>query len=140
MASMTSCLRHTLRHYSTTPLTSKEKSRSTLRLLNSETNPETILSICRAASLSPDSHLDRLALSTAVSKLTAGKNFDILRQFLDEFLQSRSDLQNERFVSHTIVLYGQANMMNQALDTFKFMREKGFIATKIRLRGGRRRV
>ncbi|KEH36828.1 putative pentatricopeptide [Medicago truncatula] len=130
MASMTSRLRNTLRHYSTilspnstTPLTSKEKSRSALRLLKSETNPETILSICRAASLSPDSHLDRLALSTAVSKLTAGKNFDVLRQFLDELLQSRSDLQNERFVSHAIVLYGQANMMNQALDTFKFMRE-----------------
>ncbi|PNX96530.1 pentatricopeptide repeat-containing protein mitochondrial-like [Trifolium pratense] len=123
-------LRHAFRHYSTilspnstTPLTAKEKTRSALRLLKSETNPETIVEICRAASLSPESHLDRVALSRAASKLSAGKNFDALRQFLDELLETRSDLRNERFVSHAIVLYGQANMINQALNTFKFMRE-----------------
>ncbi|XP_058723784.1 small ribosomal subunit protein mS86 (rPPR1)-like [Vicia villosa] len=127
---MASHLRHTLRRYSTilspnssTPLTSKEKTRSALRLLKSETNPSTILEICRAASLTPESHLDRLALSRAASKLTAAKHFDALRQFIDELLQTRSDLRNERFVSHAIVLYGQANMINQALTTFKFMRE-----------------
>jgi hypothetical protein len=60
------------------------------------------------------------------------KNYDTLRQFLDKLLQSRSDLQNERFVSHAIVLYGQANMMNQALDTFKFMRENLNIVASVK--------
>ncbi|XP_004486122.3 pentatricopeptide repeat-containing protein At1g11630, mitochondrial [Cicer arietinum] len=123
-------LRHAIRHYSTilspnssTPLTSKQKSRAALRLLKSETNPETIVEICRAASLSPESHLDRLAFSRAVNKLTAAKNFDAVRQFLDELLQTRPDLQNERFISHAIVLFGQANMLHQAMNTFNHMRE-----------------
>ncbi|KAJ1428751.1 Tetratricopeptide-like helical domain superfamily [Sesbania bispinosa] len=128
---MASRLRHTLRHYSTilspnssTPLTSKQKTRSALHLLKTETNPERILEICRAASLTPDSHLDRVAFSAAVSKLSAANRFDAIRQFLDEeLINSRPDLRNERFLSHAIVLYGQANMLPHALRTFTRMRD-----------------
>ncbi|KAL0300824.1 UNVERIFIED_CONTAM: Pentatricopeptide repeat-containing protein, mitochondrial [Sesamum radiatum] len=48
---------------SKTPLSSKEKSRAALSLLRFEKNPERILDICRAAALTPESHLDRVAYS-----------------------------------------------------------------------------
>jgi hypothetical protein len=87
-------LRHTFRHYSTilspnssTPLTAKEKTRSALRLLKSETNPETIVEICRTASLSLKSHLDRIALSRAASKFSAGKNNSSPREYQYNFLR-----------------------------------------------------
>ncbi|XP_027333206.1 pentatricopeptide repeat-containing protein At1g61870, mitochondrial [Abrus precatorius] len=117
-------LRQAFRHYSTilsptssTPLTSKQKSRSALRLLGTESNPERIIEICRAASLTLESHLDRRALSLAITKLSAANHFDGIRRFLDE-LKSRSDLRTERFLSHAIVLYGQANMLEHSLRTF----------------------
>ncbi|KAL5157653.1 Pentatricopeptide repeat-containing protein, mitochondrial [Glycine soja] len=115
-----------LRHYSTTsilspnsstPLTSKQKTRSALHLLKSETNPERILDICRAAALTPDSHIDRRAFSLAVSKLAAAHHFAGIRTFLDD-LKTRPDLRNEKFLSHAIVLYGQANMLDHAIRTF----------------------
>ncbi|ESW19733.1 hypothetical protein PHAVU_006G150800 [Phaseolus vulgaris] len=114
-----------LRHFSTSilspnsssPLSSKQKTRSALHLLKSETNPERILDICRAASLSPDSHLDRRAFSLAVSKLAAANHFAGISLFLDD-LKSRPDLRNEKFLCHAIVLYGQANMLDHALRTF----------------------
>ncbi|KAK7412659.1 hypothetical protein VNO78_04190 [Psophocarpus tetragonolobus] len=102
---------------SSSPLTSKQKSRAALHLLKSESNPERILEICRAASLSPDSHLDRRAFSLAVSKLASANHFSGIRRFLEE-LKSRSDLCNEQFLSHAIVLYGQAKMLDHALRTF----------------------
>ncbi|TKY72142.1 Pentatricopeptide repeat-containing protein mitochondrial [Spatholobus suberectus] len=116
-----------LRYYSSTttilsavsssPLTSKQKSRSALHLLKTESNPERILEICRAASLTPDSHLDRRAFSLAVSKLSAAGHLAGIRRLLDD-LKTRPDLGNERFLSHAIVLYGQANMLDHALRTF----------------------
>jgi len=114
-----------LRHFSTSilspnsssPLSSKQKTRSALHLLKSETNPERILDVCRAASLSPDTHLDRRAFSLAISKLAAANHFDGIRRFLDD-LKARPDLRNEKFLSHAIVLYGQANMLDHALRTF----------------------
>ncbi|KAL2341266.1 hypothetical protein Fmac_009206 [Flemingia macrophylla] len=103
---------------SSSPLTSKQKSRTALRLLKSETNPERILDICRAASLCPDFHLDRRAFFLAVSKLSAAHHFAGIRLFLDD-LKSRPYLRhNERFLSHAIVLYGQANMLDDAIRTF----------------------
>lgn len=118
-----------LRHYSSStassilspnsssPLTSKQKTRSALHLLKSESNPERILDICRAASLSPDYHLDRRAFSIAISKLSAANHLAGIRHFLDD-LKTRPDLRNERFLSHAIVLYGQANMLDHAIKTF----------------------
>ncbi|KAJ0017214.1 hypothetical protein Pint_10925 [Pistacia integerrima] len=107
------------------PLTSKEKTRAALSLLRSESNPERILDICRAASLTPDSHLDRIALSNAISKLSQANHFNGIAQFLEE-LKARPDLRrNERFICHSIVLYGQANMMDHAVRTFKEMENNG---------------
>ncbi|KAL2931498.1 hypothetical protein RDABS01_036908 [Bienertia sinuspersici] len=103
-------------------LTSKQKSRAALSLLKSEKNPEKILDICRAASLTPESHLDRICFSVAVSKLTESNYFEGIRVFLEE-LKKRPDLQNERFVSHSIVLYGQAGMIQNAIDTFQQMEQ-----------------
>lgn len=136
---MLSRLRHACRHYSTsilspnstTPLTSKQKTKTALTLLKSETNPDRIVEICRAASLTPESHLDRLALSRAVSKLTAENHFDAVRTFLDE-LQTRPDLRNERFLSFAIVLYGQANMLPHALRTFNHMHEDLHITPSVK--------
>ncbi|XP_043693915.1 pentatricopeptide repeat-containing protein At1g61870, mitochondrial-like [Telopea speciosissima] len=108
-----------------TPLTSKQKTRAALGLLKSEKNPERILDICRAASLTPEVHLDRVAFSLAVSKLSESKSFEFIRSYLDE-LKSRPDLQNERFMAHAIVLYGQSGMLDHAIRTFKEMDELGF--------------
>ncbi|XP_042477340.1 pentatricopeptide repeat-containing protein At1g61870, mitochondrial-like [Macadamia integrifolia] len=105
-------------------LTSKQKTRAALGLLKSEKNPERILEICRAASLTPEVHLDRVAFSVAVSKLSESKSFEFIRSYLDE-LKSRPDLRNERFMSHAIVLYGQSGMLDHAIRTFKQMDELG---------------
>ncbi|WRX26541.1 Pentatricopeptide repeat - like 10 [Theobroma cacao] len=112
-----------LRHFSilapdsSTPLTSHQKTRAALSLLKSEQNPDRILEICRAASLTPASHLDRITFSVAISKLSEGKHFQSIDTFLHE-LRSRPDLQNERFASHSLILYGQAKMLNHALTAF----------------------
>uniref|UniRef100_A0A5B7BPX3 Pentatricopeptide repeat-containing protein n=1 Tax=Davidia involucrata TaxID=16924 RepID=A0A5B7BPX3_DAVIN len=107
---------------SNSPLTSKEKSRAALSLLKSEKNPERILDICRAASLNPEYHLDRIAFSVAISKLTDSNYFEGIRLFLEE-LKTRPDLQTEHFLSHAIVLYGQAGMLDHAVRTFEHMHE-----------------
>ncbi|XP_042519058.1 pentatricopeptide repeat-containing protein At1g61870, mitochondrial-like [Macadamia integrifolia] len=107
-----------------TPLTGRHKARVALGLLQSEKSPERILDICRSASLTPELHLDRVVFSVAVSKLTESKSFDFIRSYLDE-LKTRPDLRNERYMSHAIVLYGQAGMLDQAIDTFKQMDELG---------------
>lgn len=104
---------------STTPLSSKEKTRAALSLLKTEQNPHTILDICRAAALTPDCHLDRIAYSVAISKLSGSNYFDSIRELLESELENRPDLQTERFVAHSIVLYGQAGMVNQAVEVFK---------------------
>ncbi|XP_050277667.1 pentatricopeptide repeat-containing protein At1g61870, mitochondrial-like, partial [Quercus robur] len=110
-------------------LSSKSKTRSALSLLKSEQNPHQILEICHAASLTPESHLDRIAFSVAISKLSESNHFDTIRQFLDDLLTSRPDLKTERFASHAIVLYGQAKMIPQAIDTFKRIHDLGIPRT-----------
>uniref|UniRef100_A0A2P2MZN4 Pentatricopeptide repeat-containing protein n=1 Tax=Rhizophora mucronata TaxID=61149 RepID=A0A2P2MZN4_RHIMU len=104
---------------SKTPLSAKDKTRAALSLLKSESNPEKILEICRAAYLTPTTHLDRIAFSVAVSKLSESNNFSYIQQFLDDLRRSRPDLQNERFAAHAIVLFGQANMLKDAIRTFQ---------------------
>ncbi|XVF26011.1 hypothetical protein REPUB_Repub13aG0263500 [Reevesia pubescens] len=112
-----------LRHFSilspdtSTPLTSHQKSRAALSLLKSEQNPDRILEICRAASLTPVYHLDRIAFSVAISKLSENNHFHYIDTFLQE-LRSRPDLCNERFASHSLILYGQAKMLNRAVTAF----------------------
>ncbi|PIA27497.1 hypothetical protein AQUCO_07700047v1 [Aquilegia coerulea] len=109
---------------STTPLTSKQKTRTALALLKSEKNPEKVLDICRAASLTPEFHLDRIAFSVAIQNLTKSQSFECIRSFLEE-LKTRPDLKNDRFLSHSMILYGQAGMIDNAIKTFREMGEMG---------------
>ncbi|XP_024988033.1 pentatricopeptide repeat-containing protein At1g61870, mitochondrial-like isoform X1 [Cynara cardunculus var. scolymus] len=110
---------------STTPLTSKEKSRAALSLLKTEKNPERIIEICRAASLTPESHLDRIAFSIAISKLADLKYFEGIRDFIEELLKTRPDLNNEKFIAHAIVYYGQAGLLDNAFQLFDKMPHLG---------------
>ncbi|XP_074270111.1 pentatricopeptide repeat-containing protein At1g11630, mitochondrial-like [Silene latifolia] len=109
-------------------LTSKEKSRAALSLLKSETNPEKILNICRAAALTPKFHLDRRVFSLAISKLSKSNYFESIQGFLEE-LKNRPDLQNESFVLYSIVLYGQAGMISTGITTFEQMEHMGIPRT-----------
>ncbi|GAB2301096.1 hypothetical protein Dimus_035128 [Dionaea muscipula] len=116
-------IRH--RNFSSAFLSSKEKSRTVLSLIKSETDPERIIDLCRGAFLTPDSHLDRIAFSVAISKLTESNYYPGIRSFIQELLRDRPDLKNERFVSHSIVLFGQAGMINDAVETFEKMDQLG---------------
>lgn len=113
------------------PLSAKEKTRAALSLIKTEKNPLRIVDICKAASVSPETHLDRITLSVAVSKLADANHFDAIRQFLED-LKTRPDLRTERFVSHAIVLYGQAKMTDHAVRTFKQCDELG-VARSVRV-------
>ncbi|CAI9279846.1 unnamed protein product [Lactuca saligna] len=112
---------------SSTPLSSKEKSRAALSLLKFEKNPERIIEICRAASLTPESHLDRVAFSIAISKLTELNYFEGIRNFIDELLKTRPDLNNEKFISNAIIYYGQAGLLTNAFQLFDKMPELGAV-------------
>ncbi|KAE8728678.1 Pentatricopeptide repeat-containing protein [Hibiscus syriacus] len=107
-----------------TPLTSHQKSRATLSFLKSEQDPDRIIEICRDASLTPSSNLHRIAFSVAISKLTEGNHFESTDNFLKE-LRSRPDLQNARFASHSLILYGQAKMLDRAVTAFDEFYNKG---------------
>ena len=109
---------------STKPLSAKEKTRAALTLIKTEKNPSRIVEICKAASLTPEAHLDRITLSVAIDKLSQSNHFEIIREFLED-LKSRPDLKTERFVSHAMVLYGQVNMVDHAIRTFKQCDELG---------------
>ncbi|KAK6133329.1 hypothetical protein DH2020_032932 [Rehmannia glutinosa] len=109
---------------SKTPLSSKEKSRAALSLLRFEKNPERILDICRAAALNPESHLDRVAYSKAVTKLKESHYYEGIRGFIKDSL-TRPDFKSERFVSHFIVLYGQAGLVKDAINLFDEMPNMG---------------
>ncbi|CAH8359108.1 unnamed protein product [Eruca vesicaria subsp. sativa] len=100
---------------SKTPLTSKQKSKTALSLLKTEKSPDRILEICRAASLTPDCHLDRLAFSAAVQSLTENKHFSAVTNLLDGFVENAK---TERFAAHAIVLYAQADMLDHSLRIF----------------------
>ncbi|KAJ4887284.1 Pentatricopeptide repeat-containing protein [Raphanus sativus] len=103
---------------SKTPLTSKQKSKTALSLLKTEKDPNRILEICRAASLTPDCHIDRLAFSAAVQNLTENKHFSAVTDLLDGSIENRPDLRTERFAAHAIVLYAQADMLDHSLRVF----------------------
>ncbi|XP_062088726.1 small ribosomal subunit protein mS86 (rPPR1)-like [Humulus lupulus] len=111
---------------STKPLSAKEKTRAALSLIKFEKNPSRIVEICKAASLTPEAPLDRITLSVAITKLSESNHFEIIREFLDD-LKSRPDLRTERFISHAMVLYGQAKMIDQAIQTFKQCNELGVV-------------
>ncbi|KAM1685722.1 hypothetical protein ACFX13_037773 [Malus domestica] len=129
--SLLSRLRHAAltphaRHLSTAaPLSSKDKTRTAIALLKSEKDPSRILEICKSASLTPESHLDRIAFSVAINRLRDDNHYDFIRQFLDDLFASRPDLKTQRFASHAIILYGQADMTDHAVRTFERCEELG---------------
>ncbi|VAH64932.1 unnamed protein product [Triticum turgidum subsp. durum] len=96
----------------TTPLTSRQKTRLAISLLKSSPPPppDQILSICRAAALSPKTHLDRVALSLATSRLSTAP--DSLRDLT-------SSLLIPHHAHHAIVLFGQAGLLPDAISTFQ---------------------
>ncbi|KAM3351969.1 hypothetical protein ACQJBY_023697 [Aegilops geniculata] len=96
----------------TTPLTSRQKTRLAISLLKSSPPPppDQILSICRAAALSPKTHLDRVALSLATSRLSTAP--DSLRDLT-------SSLLIPHHAHHAIVLFGQAGLLSDAISTFQ---------------------
>ncbi|VVA93773.1 unnamed protein product [Arabis nemorensis] len=114
---------------SKTPLTSKQKSKAALSLLKSEKDPDRILEICRAASLTPDCHIDRVAFSAAVENLAEKKHFAAVTNLLDGLISDRSDLKSERFAAHAIVLYAQADMLDHSLRMFNELEKFGIPRT-----------
>ncbi|KZV50434.1 pentatricopeptide repeat-containing protein mitochondrial-like [Dorcoceras hygrometricum] len=105
-------------------LTSKEKSRSALSLIRFEKNPERVLDICRAAALTPESHLDRVAYSRAISSLKESQHYEGIRTLINESI-TRPYFKSERFVSHFVVLYGQAGLVRDAVRLFDEMSQMG---------------
>ncbi|XP_068321605.1 small ribosomal subunit protein mS86 (rPPR1)-like [Pyrus communis] len=129
--SLLSRLRHAAltrhaRHLSTAAaLSSKDKTRTAIAQLKSEKDPSKILEICKSASLTPESHLDRIAFSVAINRLRDDNHYDFIRQFLDDLFTSRPDLKTQRFASHAIILYGQADMPDHAVRIFERCEELG---------------
>ncbi|KAJ6842584.1 putative pentatricopeptide repeat-containing protein, mitochondrial [Iris pallida] len=96
-------------------LSAKQKSRAALSLLKSESDPERILSICRSADLHPSSHLDRHSLSLAITNLSKTNSTSSIQTLVSSLLLQRRDAKS---LSHAIVLFGQAGMLDSALSAF----------------------
>jgi pentatricopeptide repeat protein len=95
-----------------TPLTSRQKTLLAISLLKSSPPPppDQILSICRAASLSPDTLMDRSALSLAASNLKSAP--DTLRNLVSTFITSGK-------AAYAIALFGKAGLLSDAISTFQ---------------------
>ncbi|KAI0495812.1 hypothetical protein KFK09_022115 [Dendrobium nobile] len=89
----------------------KQRALSAISLLKSETDPSSILNICRSASLSPSHHLGRAALSVAVSSLSSSPHH--LRSLLTPLLHS------DHHLPHAISLFGLAGLLDDALSAFR---------------------
>ncbi|PKA48193.1 Pentatricopeptide repeat-containing protein [Apostasia shenzhenica] len=107
--------RHLRRPYSSppTPPLSSRLSRN-----HAPPSPSRIVDICRAAALTPASHLLRVALSSAISKLSSFLSFSAIRSLVDDLFLSSKD-HNSRSLSHAVVLFGQAGMHYDALCAFR---------------------
>ena len=112
---------------STTPFSTKNKSKTFISLIKSEKNPETILEICHTTVLTPCTHLDRLIFTKTISKLSESNYYKGIKEFSNEF-QTRSNLKNERFSSHCIVLYGKSVYKS---ILFKYYIKVAFLVTKV---------
>ncbi|KAL2244910.1 pentatricopeptide repeat-containing protein At1g61870, mitochondrial-like [Sesamum indicum] len=102
----------------------KEKARAALYVICSEQNPERVVDICRSTALSPESHLDRLAYSRAISKLKESNNYEGIRAFIKDSIKQLT-CRSERFVSYFLVLYGQGGLVKDAVKLFDEMPEMG---------------
>ncbi|KAL5972691.1 hypothetical protein ACLOJK_039496 [Asimina triloba] len=132
-------LHHAHRHFSQQPstpspnpitisaLARKQKLRDAISLLKLESDPTRIADIARSASLTPETRLGRSALSLTVFKLSndsSPSSATALQSFLKEFT-SRPDQRSEQSLSHAIFLYGQAGMLDQAVNTFRNLDKLG---------------
>ncbi|KAG6394064.1 hypothetical protein SASPL_144643 [Salvia splendens] len=110
----------------TTPRSSSggiEQTRAALRL---EANPDRILDICRSATLTPESHLDGIVFSKAISKLKELNRHDSIRAFIHAFIhESMNANRSERYAAHCIISYGQSGLIGDAVDLFDKMPELG---------------
>lgn len=109
---------------SKTILGSKDKTRAALSLIKFEQNPERILDVCRSTALTPESHLDRIVYSKAISKLRQLNYFEGIRAFIKESMD-QLNCKSERFVSHFIILYAQGGLINDAVKLFDEMPDMG---------------
>ncbi|KAL3627532.1 hypothetical protein CASFOL_028895 [Castilleja foliolosa] len=101
-----------------------DKSRVALSLIRFEQNPERILHICRSTPLTPESHLDRLVFSKAVSNLRQSNHHESIRTLVKDSM-NQLNCNSERFISHFIILYGQGGLIQDAINLFDEMSEKG---------------
>ncbi|PKA45752.1 Pentatricopeptide repeat-containing protein [Apostasia shenzhenica] len=107
--------RHLRRPYSSpqTPPLSSRLSRN-----HAPPSRSRIIDICRAAALSSATHLDRVALSSDISKLSSFHSFSAIRSLVDDLFLSSKD-HNPCSISHAIVLFGQAGIHDDALRAFR---------------------
>ena len=79
-----------------------------------------MVKICNFVFLTSEAHLDCIIFSLAITKLSRSNKFSYIQQFLDDLCASRPDLHtSERFDAHAVVLFGQANIVDHAVCTFK---------------------
>nr|AYM00871.1 pentatricopeptide repeat protein [Salvia miltiorrhiza] len=102
----------------------KERTRAALAALRFEENPERILDLCRSVALTPESHLDRIVFSKAISKLKELNHHDGIRAFIQESMNQPGN-RSERYAAHCIILYGQAGLISDALNLFDKMPQIG---------------
>ncbi|KAH6790487.1 hypothetical protein C2S51_005493 [Perilla frutescens var. frutescens] len=112
------------RLFSSSDTSSKEKTRAALSVIRFEQNPERIIDVCRSAALTPESHLDRIVFSKAISKLRELKHYDGIRAFVEESL-NQPGWRSERYASHCIIVYGQGGLIDHAIKLFDRMPEMG---------------
>ncbi|KAL1537355.1 pentatricopeptide repeat-containing protein, mitochondrial [Salvia divinorum] len=102
----------------------KEQTRAALAALRLEENPERILDICRSAALTPESHLDRIVFSKAISKLKELNRHDAIRAFIHDSMSQPAN-RSERYAAHCIISYGQSGLISDAVELFDKMPELG---------------
>ncbi|KAH6831400.1 hypothetical protein C2S53_016300 [Perilla frutescens var. hirtella] len=112
------------RLFSSSDTSSKEKTRAALSVIRFEQNPERIIDVCRSAGLTPESHLDRIVFSKAISKLRELKHYDGIRAFVEESM-NQPGCRSERYASHCIIVYGQGGLIDHAIKLFDRMPEMG---------------
>lgn len=107
-----------------TPPVSVMNPKAALPLIRYENNPERIVEICRSATLSPEVFLERVAYSLAISKLKQSDYHEGVRGLIKDSL-NQPHIKSERYVSHFIVMYGQAGLVSDAVKLFDEMPDLG---------------